>query len=95
MPPCCPPPPAAASLTASPSEPAAGVALLTSRTAAPKAASVGPDSNDPDPVHSLIQDHAVGRFLKERGYRYVHAGDDIVMIAIATGLIASVLSDVF
>ena len=30
-----------------------------------------------------------------RGYRYVHAGDDIVMIAIATGLIASVLNDVF
>ena len=30
-----------------------------------------------------------------RGYRYVHANDDIVMIAIATGLIASVLSDVF
>ena len=30
-----------------------------------------------------------------RGYRYVHAGNDIVMIAIATGLIASVLHDVF
>ena len=30
-----------------------------------------------------------------RGYRYVHAGEDIVMIAIATGLIASVLNDVF
>jgi Ni/Co efflux regulator RcnB len=27
-----------------------------------------------------------------RGYRYVHAGNDIVLIAIATGLIASVLS---
>ncbi len=26
-----------------------------------------------------------------RGYRYVHAGNDIVMIAIATGLIASVM----
>ena len=30
-----------------------------------------------------------------RGYRYVYAGEDIVMIAIATGLIASVLHDVF
>ena len=30
-----------------------------------------------------------------RGYRYVHAGNDIVMIAIATGLIASVLSGAF
>jgi Ni/Co efflux regulator RcnB len=30
-----------------------------------------------------------------RGYRYVYAGSDIVMIAIATGLIASVLHDVF
>ena len=30
-----------------------------------------------------------------RGYRYVHAGNDIVLIAIATGLIASVLSGVY
>ena len=30
-----------------------------------------------------------------RGYRYVHAGHDIVLIAIASGLIASVLSGVF
>lgn len=30
-----------------------------------------------------------------RGYRYVHAGNDIVMIAIATGLITSVLSGVY
>lgn len=30
-----------------------------------------------------------------RGYRYVHAGNDIVMIAIATGLIASVLTNVY
>lgn len=30
-----------------------------------------------------------------RGYRYVHADNDIVMIAIATGLIASVLSDIY
>jgi Ni/Co efflux regulator RcnB len=30
-----------------------------------------------------------------RGYRYVHAGSDIVLIAVATGLIASVLSNVY
>ncbi len=30
-----------------------------------------------------------------RGYRYVHANNDIVMIAIATGLIASVLTNVY
>jgi len=29
------------------------------------------------------------------GYRYVYAGNDIVMIAIASGLIASVLHDIF
>ena len=30
-----------------------------------------------------------------RGYRYVHAGNDILMIAVATGLIASVLHDIY
>ena len=30
-----------------------------------------------------------------RGYRYVHAGNDIVMIALATGLITSVLNGVY
>lgn len=30
-----------------------------------------------------------------RGYRYVHAGNDIVLIAIASGLIASVLSGAY
>ena len=30
-----------------------------------------------------------------RGYRYVHAGGDILLIAVATGLIASVLSGVY
>ena len=30
-----------------------------------------------------------------RGYRYVHAGNDIVMIAIATGLITSVLNGIY
>lgn len=29
------------------------------------------------------------------GYRYVHAGNDILLIAVATGLIASVLSGVY
>jgi hypothetical protein len=37
-------------------------------------ASVGPASDEPGPVHELIQAHAVGRFLKERGYRYIHIG---------------------
>jgi arylsulfatase A-like enzyme len=39
------------------------------------AARVGPDSYDPNPVYGLIQNHAVGRFLKERGYRYIHIGN--------------------
>lgn len=30
-----------------------------------------------------------------RGYRYVHAGNDILLIAVASGLISSVLHDVF
>src|SRR5690606_3847342 len=30
-----------------------------------------------------------------RGYRYVHAGNDILMIAVATGLIASVMNNVY
>ena len=50
-------------------------ATLNMTTLDEQAARVGPDSNDPDPVHSIIQDHAVGRFLKERGYRYVHIGN--------------------
>ena len=29
------------------------------------------------------------------GYRYVHAGSDILLVAVATGLIASVLSNVY
>jgi Ni/Co efflux regulator RcnB len=39
--------------------------------------------------------YAYGLRPAPRGYRYVHAGNDIVMIAIATGLIASVLSGVY
>ena len=30
-----------------------------------------------------------------RGYRYVYAGNDILLIAVASGLIASVLSDIY
>jgi Ni/Co efflux regulator RcnB len=39
--------------------------------------------------------YAYGLRQAPRGYRYVHAGNDIVLIAVATGLIASVLSGVF
>jgi len=39
--------------------------------------------------------HVYGLRQAPRGYRYVHAGNDIVLIAIATGLIASVLSGVY
>jgi hypothetical protein len=38
-------------------------------------ARMGPDSNDPAPVNEMLQDHLVGRFLKDRGYRYVHIGN--------------------
>lgn len=34
----------------------------------------GPETNDLLPVYSLLQDHAVGRLLHDRGYRYVHIG---------------------
>lgn len=36
---------------------------------------LGPDSNDPAPVNEMLQDHKVGRFLQEHGYRYVHIGN--------------------
>ena len=39
--------------------------------------------------------YAYGLGAAPRGYRYVHAGNDIVLIAIATGLIASVLAGVY
>ena len=45
--------------------------------------------------YSVRDPYVYGLRPAPRGYRYVHAGDDIVMIAIATGLIASVLHDVF
>ena len=50
-------------------------ATLNMTTLDDAATKVGPDSDDPTPVYSLIQDHAVGRFLKERGYRYIHIGN--------------------
>ncbi len=38
-------------------------------------ARMGPDSNDPSPVNEMLQDHKVGRFLQDHGYRYVHIGN--------------------
>lgn len=38
------------------------------------AARMGPDSSDYGPVYDLLDDHAAGRFLKDRGYEYVHIG---------------------
>jgi hypothetical protein len=35
---------------------------------------VGRYDRDYGPLHRLLQDHAVGRFLKEQGYRYTHLG---------------------
>lgn len=35
---------------------------------------VGPSSGEWSPLYGLIKDHAVGRFLKAQGYRYVHIG---------------------
>lgn len=37
-------------------------------------AEMGPDTDDAAPVNDMLQDHAVGRFLQDRGYRYVHIG---------------------
>jgi hypothetical protein len=34
----------------------------------------GPDSADMGPADAMLQDHAVGRLLKESGYRYIHLG---------------------
>jgi hypothetical protein len=33
-----------------------------------------PGSNDYGPINDRLADHAVGRFLRERGYQYVHVG---------------------
>jgi hypothetical protein len=35
---------------------------------------IGPDSGDRTPARAMIQDHAVGQFLKAQGYRYYHLG---------------------
>jgi len=37
--------------------------------------SMGPESTDWQSVFHLIQEHSVGRFLKEQGYEYVHVGN--------------------
>ncbi len=37
-------------------------------------ARMGPDTDDATPLNEMLQDHRVGRFLQERGYRYVHIG---------------------
>jgi hypothetical protein len=34
----------------------------------------GPDSGDYGPLNEMLQQHLVGRFLREQGYRYVHLG---------------------
>ncbi|MET0773381.1 MAG: hypothetical protein ABWZ82_09880 [Candidatus Limnocylindrales bacterium] len=34
----------------------------------------GPDSDDAEPFNEMLQDHEVGRFLQDHGYRYVHIG---------------------
>ncbi len=38
------------------------------------AAQQGLDSPDLGPVDAMLQDHVVGRFLKQAGYRYIHIG---------------------
>jgi hypothetical protein len=38
------------------------------------AALAGSDSTDEAPINAMLDDHAVGRFLKEQGYRYIHVG---------------------
>jgi hypothetical protein len=34
----------------------------------------GPDSEDHGPIFEHLSDHAVGHFLRDRGYQYVHVG---------------------
>ena len=38
------------------------------------AAQMGPGSKDVAPVNERLQDHWVGRFFQDKGYRYVHLG---------------------
>jgi hypothetical protein len=38
------------------------------------AAEMGPDTDDATPVNEMLQDHEVGTFLQDHGYRYVHIG---------------------
>ena len=39
-------------------------------------AAQGPASDDHGPIFERLADHAVGRFLRDRGYRYVHVGSE-------------------
>jgi hypothetical protein len=40
----------------------------------PLSRAMGPGATDREPLAKLIRDHAVGGYLKTRGYRYVHVG---------------------
>jgi hypothetical protein len=37
-------------------------------------ATMGTQTDDATPINEMLQDHRVGRYLQERGYRYVHIG---------------------
>ena len=39
-------------------------------------AAQGADSDDHGPIFERLGDHAVGRFLRDRGYSYIHVGSD-------------------
>ena len=39
------------------------------------AAQMGPDTDDATPVNDMLQDHKVGRYLQEHGYRYIQIGN--------------------
>ncbi len=47
---------------------------LNMRFLEPEAARHGPDERGLGPLNELLQEHEVGRFLKDRGYTYVHLG---------------------
>lgn len=37
-------------------------------------ATMGTDTDDATPINEMLQDHRVGRFLQDHGYRYIHVG---------------------
>ncbi len=49
-------------------------ATLNMTTLDEVSARMGPTSDDLAPIQALLQTHAVGRYLRSRGYRYVHIG---------------------